>query len=308
MQHHNMSARRRMTAAVFASTVLIGTSLYTVSSMGQGGPDPTSIQIPEAPKDATLAAKIPAAIREKGYLDVVMSPNNPPGHYFDQKTQSMVGLNPDLGKALAEVLGLKFKITGVDFRQVIPGLQAQRYDVAISFMSPTEERKKVLDFFDYLASGVKIGVKTGNPKKVAVDDLSICGHSVAVNSGSAQELRNAPALSQRCVKAGKPEITISSFTDFQTAALAVVSGRADSVMMDGTAIDYMVKMTGELEVGGKIDSKAVSVGVLKDSPMFPLLREAFIVLMKDGIYQKILAKWGLESGAVSDPVINNPDG
>jgi polar amino acid transport system substrate-binding protein len=306
MRRQYSSVGLRVSLSLTAA-ILFASVLGTASALAQTGSVP-AIEIPAAPKDPALAGKVPDYIRDKGSLSVVMSPNNPPGHFFDEKTQTMVGLNPDLGKALAEVLGLKSQVTGVDMRQVVPGLQSQRYDVAVAMMSPTEERRKVLDFFDYLASGVKLAVKKGNGKQFSLDDWGICGHSVAVNGGSAQDIRNAPELSAKCVAAGKPPITIARFTDFQTASLAVISGRADAVMFDATAIDYMVKKLGELEVAGSIDSKAVSIGVAKGSPMFPLLRTAFIELMKDGIYQKILVKWGLDNSAVPDPVINNPNG
>jgi ABC-type amino acid transport substrate-binding protein len=82
----------------------------------------------------------------------------------------------------------------------------------------------------------------------------------------------------------------------------------DAIMVDGPLIDYVIRTTGELEAVGQIDSKPLAIGVLKDSPMFPLLRETFIDLMKQGIYQKIMNNWGLGANTVSDPIINDPEG
>jgi polar amino acid transport system substrate-binding protein len=175
-------------------------------------------------------------------------------------------------------------------------------------MSPTKERELVLDFFDYVASGVKLAVKTGNPHNIQMADMSVCGHSIAVNTGSAQDIRNVPLLSQKCVDAGRAPLTNARFPDFQTASLAVVSGRADAIMFDGPVIDYVARTTGQIEAVGQVDSKPLAIGVLKGSPMFPLLREAFIDLMQKGIYQKIMIKWGLGSNIVASPIINDPEG
>jgi polar amino acid transport system substrate-binding protein len=87
---------------------------------------------PLAPLNKALADQVPPDIRQKGLLTVVMSTSNPPAHVVDEKTKTMIGMDPDIGRALADELGLKEQVTGVEITQAIPGMQAG----AISSPSP----------------------------------------------------------------------------------------------------------------------------------------------------------------------------
>ena len=78
----------------------------------------------------------------------------------------------------------------------------------------------------YFKAGFSIAVPKGNPKKISPDDL--CGHSVAVQTGTAQET-TAQQKSKQCVKANKKPVDLLSYasqSDATTkAVLAVVTLR-----------------------------------------------------------------------------------
>jgi arginine/ornithine transport system substrate-binding protein len=68
---------------------------------------------------------------------------------------------------------------------MIPGLQAKKYDVIISSMSITEDRKKVVDFTDkYYNTPSKIIIK--NDIKFT-NEASLKGKKIGVLKGSTQE-------------------------------------------------------------------------------------------------------------------------
>lgn len=298
--------------SALAGAVLLVAIVLAACGASPSGTRPSgspAASLPVAKKSASIAAKLPASVRQKGTLEVVMSATSPPVHYYADDGKTVIGLDPDLGRALGQVLGLKVDIQGVDLKQLIPGMQAGRYDVAVSQLSPTKERQQVLDFFDYFKSGTKLAVKRGNPNGVSLSKPdSLCGRTLALETGSVQEQKYFPALNQQCTAAGKSAIKESGFPDKQSATLAVVSGRADAVLTDSPAVDYMVKKTGQIEGAGTYTLGPVGIGVLKDSGLLAPLRDALLNLMQQGIYKKILNKWGLGAGAITDPIVNDPNG
>jgi len=301
-------ARSNLTTIVTLAALMAFAACGTNPSTTQPGASP-SASVPTAKKNDTIAAKLPAALRQKGTLVVAMSVTSPPVHYYADDGKTIVGLDPDLGRALGQVLGLTVDIQGVELKQLIPGMQAGRYDVAVSQLSPTKERQQVLDFFDYFKSGSKLAVKKGNPSHVSLSKAdSLCGHTLAVETGSVPAQKYFPELDQQCAAAGKSGIKSSGFPDKQSATLAVVSGRADAVLTDSPAVDYMIKKTGQIEGAGTYRLGPVAVGVLKNSGLLDPMREALLDLMRQGVYKKILAQWGLEAGAITDPIVNDPSG
>lgn len=301
-------ARTRVPVAAAIAALFVLAACGTNPSASQGTSSPTP-SLPVAKKDKAAADSLPEAIRKKGTLVVVMSVTSPPVHYYAADGKTIVGLDADLGQALGQALGVETHIEGVELKQLIPGMQAGRYDVAVTQLSPTKDRQKVLDFFDYFKSGTKLAVKKGNPQHIRLDSLdSFCGRKLALETGSVQEQKYLPDLQQKCAAAGKQALAPQGFPDKQSAILAVVSGRADAVLTDVPPIDYAIKQSGQIEGAGLYIQGPSAIGVLKGSGLLEPMREAYLALIKQGVYQKILAKWGLEAGAVSDPIINDPNG
>ena len=92
------------------------------------------------------------------------------------------------------------------FDGIIPALTAQRFDVIMSAMTVTDDRKKTIDFVPYFIAGTDILVPAGNPKNIqSIEDLS--GLNVAVESGTIQE-QQVKAANEDLKAAGKPEINV----------------------------------------------------------------------------------------------------
>jgi glutamine transport system substrate-binding protein len=65
-----------------------------------------------------------------------------------QKDGNYTGIDIDLLNAISKLEGFNYELTAMDFKGIIPALQANQIDGAIAGMSITEERKNVLDFSD----------------------------------------------------------------------------------------------------------------------------------------------------------------
>ena len=96
----------------------------------------------------------------------------------------------------------------------------------------------------------------------------------------------------------------------QAALLAVKSGRADAFFSSQAPLSWFVRQDPEhLEkaaVGHNNGFGDLYQGVIlpKDSPLAPVILDAFRILHKNGTYEAIMKKWGLKNNFLKEPGIN----
>jgi polar amino acid transport system substrate-binding protein len=251
-----------------------------------------------------LAAQVPAEIKSKGTLTVAADPTYAPNEFVASDGKTIVGMTPDLAKAIFAKLGLKVNMTKATFDGIIPGLQSGKYDIGFSSFTDTREREKVVDFVTYFEAGTSFYVaKSGGPAIKGLADL--CGHTVAVERGTTQA-DDATSQSAKCKTAGKKGVTVKVFPDQNAANLALASGRGDVGMADSPVAAYIVeKSNGKFKLSGKLYGPfPYGIAIPKDSGMAKPTLAAVKAIMADGTYDEVLKKWGLEDGAITDPKIN----
>jgi len=247
---------------------------------------------------------VPAAIKAKGTLIVGTDATYPPGEMFDTDGKTIIGLDADLAVALGQQLGVQLKMQQATFANIIPGLQSGKYDIGLSSFTITAERTKVVDFVTYFQAGEGFYVKAGSGKTYSGLD-ALCGLKVAVETGTVEET-DAQDQADKCKAAGNPAPTVMSFADQDQANLAVSSGRADLGFADSQVAEYIVKVSnGQFEMSGEPFGVApYGIALPKGNGMAEAMRAAMQQLISDGTYLNILKQWGVEDGAVTDPVIN----
>lgn len=113
-------------------------------------------------------------------LTVGVDLSYPPYNYFDSGRPS--GFDVDFDRALAQRMGLRPEFVDTSFEQLIAGLKAQRYDVAISALYITPDRAKEIDFVPYFTTGNSLVVRTDSPLRPA-GPAELCGQRVGVIKG-----------------------------------------------------------------------------------------------------------------------------
>ncbi len=257
-----------------------------------------------ATKDAKIAALVPAAIVKNGTLTVAADATYAPNEFIASDGHTVIGMDADLMKALAAVMGLKVKIVNATFDSIIPGLAAGKYDVGASSFTDTKEREKTVNFVTYFTAGESFYTKASGGAAVStIADL--CGHTVAVEKGTT-EADDATAQGKKCKSAGKAGVTVLTFPDQNGANLAVSSGRAQLGFADSPVAEYVVKQSnGQFKLVGQSYANApYGIAVPKNSGLEKALLAALQKLMSDGQYKAILTHWGVEAGAISNPKIN----
>lgn len=289
-------------SAVCAGALTV--ALVTVSACGSGssGGGNQSVNSASGGVDQAAAKLVPAAIANKGTITVAADASYAPNEFLAANGTTVVGMDADLANALGKVLGLKVKVQNATFNAIIPGIADGRYDVGMSSFTDTKDREKQVNFVTYFSAGTSFFEKaSGGPQISGLS--SLCGLKVAVESGTTQEA-DAKAQSKKCP--GGKSVDVESFNDQSQANLALSSGRADVSMADSPVAAYQVKKSnGTFKLAGTPYGTApYGIAVAKGSTLDQALLAALKDVMQDGTYNQILTKWGIQAGAITNPVIN----
>jgi polar amino acid transport system substrate-binding protein len=296
----------RVCAALLAVALAVtacGSSGNSGNSGGSSGGGGANKPAASATADKAVAALVPAKYKSKT-LAVATDPTYAPNEFVGSDGKTIVGMDVDLTQALAGAMGLKAKMVRSTFDSIIPGLAAGKYDLGVSSFGDTKEREKTVDFVTYFSAGTSFYVKAqGGPAIGSLADL--CGHSVAVEKGTTQQA-DVTAQNKKCASAGKPAAKLLTFPDQNGANLALSSGRAEVGMADSPVAAYQVKQSnGQFKLTGKpYGVVPYGIALPKGSGLDKPLLAAVKAVMADGSYQKILQKWGVAAGAITDPKIN----
>jgi polar amino acid transport system substrate-binding protein len=279
-----------------AALALAGCSSSKNSPGGGGSSSPSS-------SAGAAASLVPAAVKSKGTLIVAVDATYPPDETTASDGTTVIGMDADLAKAIAQQLGVQVTLQNVTFDNIIPGLQSGKYDIGMSSFTDTKTREKTVDFVTYFQAGEGYYVKAGGKSYNGLDAL--CGLKVAVENGTTEQA-DAQTQAKACTAAGKPTVTVMSFPDQNSANLAVSTGRADLGFADSQVAGYLVQQSnGQFELSGQAFGVApYGIALPKGNGMAQAVQAAVQELIDNGTYLKILTQWGVQAGAITKSEIN----
>lgn len=176
-------------------------------------------------------------IKDRGYIRVAVANEIPYG--FMDPSGAAKGAGPDVATAVLGKLGIaadNIQWVVTNFSSLIPGLQANRFDMTASEMAIRPERcQKVVYSEPNTSYGEGLLVPAGNPKGVKTySDFAKEGMKVAVMAG-ADQLHMMQSL-------GVPEGNIVTIAANSDAISTVSTGRADAYAATGlTASELAAK-------------------------------------------------------------------
>ena len=302
--------------ALLATTACGGQSLS--SDENAAGDDATSFSAAPAPDEdlaksvidgitpnADLTAALPEEIRAEG-INMTTSEGYPPMELLAEDGKTLIGVDPSLGRAIANKLGVKITINNEDFNAQIPGITTGRYDIIMSSMTDNEERRKTVTFVDYVQAGNGWVVKKGNPAGLG-DPTTACGKTVAVvDNGSSLAL--AEGFDKDCKAAGKDGLEILKFSGDQDAILQVRNNRADAGINDYPVAAYRAQTSEDVleAVAIEGDESVWGIAMKQDNKeLIDAVQKALQELIDDGSYEKILGAWNVQQMAIDTATIND---
>jgi polar amino acid transport system substrate-binding protein len=259
-----------------------------------------------AAPDEAARKLLPDDIKQKGLLIAAMPLDFEPFNYLDAQNAQM-GLDVDLFKAIGEVLGVKTEIQRMGFASIVPSVKGGRIDVGMSAMGILPARLPLVSFVRYGHFSNGLIVKKGNPANVHNDQG--CGARIAAEKGT-QPLFLWQKIADKCVADGKPKPEITIFDGKGPQVLAVESGRADAAAVGyATAIVAAKHSDGKLQAapGGPVPGGTVECGIAfakERSQLGAAMKAALDVLVANGTYDKLFAKWELSEERAPPAVMN----
>ncbi|MFN7710080.1 MAG: transporter substrate-binding domain-containing protein [Holosporales bacterium] len=219
-------------------------------------------------------------------LVALTSADNPPFELIQTANgaSEIVGFDIDLMKAVGEVLGVEIEFQDMDFGSLIPALQSGRGDLAMSAISMTPEREKVVRFSEtYFIA--RIGVVTVKGKGIA-RDAEFKNKKVGVQMGTTFESL------MREIVAKDETIELISLNRLGELVQEIKSGRLDAVVMDELAAKSFADLNPGLEFNTLEGHDApYAIAFPKDSPWVDKVNEALRKLKADGKIDVLVQKW-----------------
>ncbi|MED4751719.1 transporter substrate-binding domain-containing protein [Brevibacillus choshinensis] len=194
------------------------------------------------------------------------------------------GFDIELVKAVAAELGAeKVEFVDTDFKGLIPGLQGKKFDMIVSAMYITNERKQTIDFSQpYYPGGLTIMVKNENSTITKADDLK--GKKVAVQIGT---------KSAKFLKEKYPEVKLVEVEKNVEMFLELESNRVDAVVTGMPAAKVYAKQSQKVKVlDVELTQEYYGYGVRKENKEFvAALDKALKTLKENGKQDEIAKKW-----------------
>ena len=298
--------------SVAATVAVAGTALALAgcggsasdTSGGAAAGASTSEPLPSVSADQALADRVPGSIAEDGAITVGSDTTYAPAEFIAEDGTTIVGFDVDLFTLVAQKLGLQARFESAPFDSIIAGVGSHKYETGVSSFTINPERLAQANMVSYFNAGTLWSTKAGNPQ--GVDPGDACGKRVAVQKATVQ-VDDVTARSAQCEAEGKPAITVDQYEGQDEATAAVVSGKDDAGLADLPVMVYAVQQTnGQLEqLGEPYGNAPYGYVVAKDQTEFAqVLADAVQALIADGSYQDVLAKWGVEGGAIDTPMVN----
>jgi len=216
-------------------------------------------------------------------LTMATSADYPPYEFIDSSSgkEEIIGFDVDIAKYIAEKNGKTLQINNIDFNGLIPALQAKRADFVMAGMTPTEERKKSVDFSDnyYEAKNTIVAKKGANLK--TADSLK--GKKVGVQLGSIQQ-----GVAEKI-----PGITMQPLNKINEMVQEIKAGRIEAAIIEDTVAKGFIAANPDLEFNLLPNSgdAGSAIAFPKGSPLPALFNPVLQEMKSNGKLEELVKKW-----------------
>ena len=218
-------------------------------------------------------------VQKAGKLMIATSPDFPPFESLEGDT--VVGIEPDIMKLICDKLGVEAEFVQMDFDSVLIGIQAAKYDCAMSGITVTPDREKNMLFTDpYYNAAQVIVVAEGSPITGKAD---LAGKVASVQTGTTAE--------SGCQDEG---IEVQAFAANADAKAALTTGKVDAWVVDNLTASQMVEAgDGLVILEEKLTEEPYAFAFAMGSEdLVAAINNALVELMADGTVEGIFDSYG----------------
>jgi ABC-type amino acid transport substrate-binding protein len=225
---------------------------------------------------------LPGQIQEKGEITIGVKYDVPPFGFQNPQNDQIEGFDVDLGKAVAEKLGVEPKFIEAISDNRIPFLMDGTADLILSTMTINAERVQEIDFSEpyYIATG-RILTKTDSPIQ-GLEDLA--GRKVCTALGSTYE---------ETIKEQAPKADLRLVDSYSECLELIQNGAVDAVSTDDVILTGMIIQDDTLHmVGDELTTEPYGAGIKKgETEMVEVVNGVLEEMKQDGRWQEIYDKW-----------------
>ena len=194
------------------------------------------------------------------------------------------GFDIDLMRALGAEMGYDdVEFVNTDFKGLITGLTAKKFDVIASGMYITDERKESINFTDtYYPGGLSIMVLKDDDSVSGIEDLK--DKKVAVQVGT---------KSVTYLEENYPDIKRVEVETNNEMFMSLESGKADAVITGRPAAKVYASQSDKVKVlDYPVTEELYGFGIRKeDTELLDEMNAALAAIKENGVYDEISAKY-----------------
>lgn len=257
--------------------VLFGIVAFAVGGVAAG---------PAAADDASGSPGL-ARILSSGTLRVGMSGSQPPLN-FESKGGETIGLEVDLARSLAGLMGVQLQIVEKPFAELLGALAAGQVDVVLSGMTATPERSMKAAFVGpYYLSGKSILTRSARLAQIDdVADLEQADLKLAALKGS---------TSEQFVRTALPKAQLVTTADYDEAVKLLLADEVSALVADRevvalTAFLHPKEGLASLRTPLTIEPIAIAAPA-GDALLARYLDTALNALEASGVLSTIRSRW-----------------
>ena len=229
-------------------------------------------------------------IKKNGELRVGTTGDWDPMSVKDPATNKYKGFDIDVMKKLAKDMGVKVKFVPTDWKTIVSGIAADRYDISTS-VTKTPKRAEVAGFTEtyYKYGTVPLVLKKNLKKFPTWDSLNNPEVTIATTLGTSQEEKAKEFFPKSKLKSIE-----APARDFQE----VLAGRADGHITSSTEANTLVIKYPQLAIvpDGEKNPAYLAMMVPKDDKVWNDYVSKWIRdNQSSGFFKKLLAKYKLKS-------------
>jgi glutamate transport system substrate-binding protein len=221
-------------------------------------------------------------IQERGEITIGVKYDVPPFGFENPQTGEVEGFDVDMGRFIAEELGVEPKFIEAISDNRIPFLERGTVDLILSTMTINAERDMEIDFSEpyYIAEG-RILVPKGSDIK-GLEDLA--GNSVCTALGSTYE---------ETIREDAPDAELKLVDTYSECLELLQNGAIDAISTDDVILTGMIIQDDSLQmVGDPLTTEPYGVGIKDgDKQLKDFVDGVLRKVEQDGRWEDTYQKW-----------------
>ena len=266
----------RWAVAALSLVALLGAACGDDAETPAGGGE---TEVEEFGADTTMGK-----IQEKGEIVIGVKYDVPPFGFENPQSGEIEGFDVDLGRAIADRLGVEPKFIEAISDNRIPFLQDGTADLILSTMTITSDRDADIDFSNpyYIAHG-RIAVYEGS--EIESSDDFTADHRICTALGSTYETTIIPKIA--------PDSKIEAVDAYSDCVELLQNGAVDAEVTDDIILAGQKAQDDKISlVGEDLTTDPYGIGIPDgQTDMQDFINDALAEIIESGEWQEIYDAW-----------------